>query len=441
MIARIRAALLLLALATLPVAAQSPSSTTGFTTDPALTKVLADIDPARIRSYDSMLVSFGTRHTMSDTLSATRGIGAARRWIFQQLSQWDRDCGGCLNVQYHATEVPVTRRIDRPVVNVVNVLGWLKGRDTSRVVVIGGHYDSCVCSQDPWDFTSDAPGADDDGSGTAAVMELARVFAKHHAKGFDGSIIFALYAGEENGLLGSTALAQWLRDKGYTVISAFTDDIVGNVVAEDGSRDDNTIRIFADDPDNGPSRELGRYVWAIGATYTPQVNVLPVFRLDRIGRGGDHSPFVRQGDPGLRFTEMKENYQRQHLPTDDLANVDFEYVAKVARLNAATVGSLAAAPPPPTRLRTRRDRASGGQDWEISWEASPGAVGYEVLWRRTISAQWEKVIPAAPGRTAVTISEQLDDGYVGVRALSAGGHRSLATVYPAPPAPRRAGTD
>jgi hypothetical protein len=436
---RALAALAALLWLTPAAAAQSPSSTTGLTRDPALAAALVDIDPARIRMYDSMLVSFGTRHTMSDTLSATRGIGAARRWIHQQLSVWDADCNGCLNVQYHEAAVPITRRIDRPVVNVVNVLGWLKGRDTTRVVVIGGHYDSCVCSQDPWDFTSDAPGADDDGSGTAAVMELARVFAARYPRGLEASVIFALYAGEENGLLGSTALAQRLRAEGYTVVSAFTDDIIGNVVAEDGSRDDNTIRIFADDPDNGVSRELGRYVWAIGATYTPEVSILPVFRLDRIGRGGDHSPFVRQGDPGLRFTEMKENYQRQHLPTDDLANVDFAYVAKVARLNAATVGSLAAAPAPPTRVRPRRDRASGGQKWEISWDASPGAVGYELLWRRTISAQWEQVIPAAAGATSVTLDQQLDDGVIGVRAVGPGGHRSLAQIYPAPPAPRPTG--
>ncbi len=426
-------------LVTAPLAAQSPSSTTGLVRDAKLASVLGDIEPARIRMYDSMLVSFGTRHTMSDTLSATRGIGAARRWIFQQMGQWDRDCNGCLNVQYHATEVPITRRIDRPVVNVVNVLGWMKGRDTTRVVVIGGHYDSCVCSQDAWDFTSDAPGADDDGSGTAAVMELARVFAKHYPQGLETSVIFALYAGEENGLLGSTALAQRLRAQGYTVVAAFTDDIVGNVVADDGTKDDNTIRIFADDPDNGPSRELGRYVWAIGATYTPTVNILPVFRLDRIGRGGDHSPFVRQGDAGLRFTEMYENYKRQHLPTDDLANVDFTYVAKVARLNAATVGSLAAAPPMPTRVRTRRDRASGGQKWEILWDTIPKAASYEILWRRSISAQWEKVIPVPAGRTSLVVDEQLDDGYVGVRSIGANGHRSLAQIYPAPPAPRPAG--
>jgi hypothetical protein len=432
-------AIALALLVSAPLSAQSPSSTTGFVKDAKLATVLGEIEPARIRMYDSMLVSFGTRHTMSDTLSSTRGIGAARRWIKEQLSVWDRDCNGCLNVQYHEAAVPITRRIDRPVVNVVNVLGWMKGRDTSRVVVIGGHYDSCVCSQDAWDFTSDAPGADDDGSGTAAVMELARVFAKHYPQGLETSVIFALYAGEENGLLGSTALAQRLRAEGYTVVAAFTDDIVGNVVADDGTKDDNTIRIFADDPDNGPSRELGRYVWAIGATYTPTVNILPVFRLDRIGRGGDHSPFVRQGDAGLRFTEMYENYKRQHLPTDDLANVDFNYVAKVARLNAATVGSLAAAPPMPTRVRTRRDRASGGQKWEILWEAIPQASGYEILWRRSISAQWEKVIPVPAGQTALVVDEQLDDGFVGVRSIGAGGHRSLAQIYPAPPAPRPAG--
>jgi hypothetical protein len=416
----------------LPVAAQAPA-TTGLVRDPALAAALADIAPARIRWTDSMLVTFGTRHTMSDTLSPTTGIGAARRWIHGELSKASAACGGCLTVEYDAALIEIARRIDRPKVNVVNVLGWLKGRDTSRVVVIGGHYDSCVCSQNPWDSVAVAPGADDDGSGTAAVMELARVFAARYPRGLEHTVLFALYAGEENGLLGSTHLAQRLHDAGYAVVAAMTDDIIGNTEADDGRRDASTVRIFADDPDNGPSRELGRYVWALGAVYQPQFRVLPVFRLDRIGRGGDHSPFVRRGDPGLRFTELLENYKRQHLPTDDLAHVDFEYVAKVARLNAATVGALASAPPTPDSLRTRRDRASGGQKWELSWKAVPGAAGYEVLWRRTIDAQWQEVVPVRGG-TSVVLDQQLDDGYVGVRSVGTNGHRSLAAVWPAPPA-------
>ena len=248
--------------------------------------------------------------------------------------------------------------------NVVNVLAWLPGRDTSRVVVIGGHYDSCVCTTDRFDFTSDAPGADDDGSGTSAIVELARAFSKRYPKGLDATIVFALYAGEEQGLLGSTHFAQRLHDSKYKVAAAVTNDIIGNVVADDGQVDSSSVRIFGADPDNGPSRELARYAWAAGTLYNPAFAVIPVFRLDRISRGGDHSPFVTLRDPGLRFTERLENYKRQHLPTDKLADVNFNYVANVARLNAATLGSIASAPPPPDSVTVRRDQPSGGHGGE-----------------------------------------------------------------------------
>lgn len=403
----------------------------GLAKDKALAAALADIDPARLRATDSTLVSFGTRHTMSDTTSATRGIGAARRWIHGQLDAVSRACGGCLQVAFDATPVVVERHPQKPTVNVVNVLATLPGRDTSRVVVMGGHYDSCVCSDDRFDATSDAPGADDDGSGTSAIMELARVFAKHFPKGLDATVIFVAYAGEEQGLLGSTALAARLKREGKKVSAGLTDDIVGNVVAEDGMRDDRSVRIFAADPENGPSRELGRYTWALGALYQPDFGVLPVFRLDRIGRGGDHSPFVQQGNAGLRFTERLENYKRQHLPTDRLADVDFAYVAKVARLNAAVVGAIAAAPATPDSATARRDAASGGQRWLLAWKPVPGATAYEVVVRRTTAATWEKVIPVGTA-TQHLLADQLDDTWAGVRAVGANGHRSLAAVLPPP---------
>jgi Zn-dependent M28 family amino/carboxypeptidase len=297
---------------------------------------------------------------MSDTTSSTRGIGAARRYLFSRLTQISRECGGCLKVEYDPAMIEVTRHPQKPSVNVVNVLGWLPGRDTSRVIVIGGHYDSCICNIDRFDITSDAPGADDDGSGTSAVVELARAFTKRYPKGLEATIIFALYSGEELGLLGSTHLAKRLHDSGYTITAAVTNDIVGNVVADDGRVDSTSVRIFGADPDNSSSRELARYAWASGTLYDPAFAVFPIFRLDRISRGGDHSPFVTLRDPGLRFTERLENYKRQHLPTDRLADVNFRYVADVARLNAATLGGLASAPPPPDSATARRDQSSGG---------------------------------------------------------------------------------
>jgi len=428
-----------------PAAAQradNPAAVTdvtiGLTRDPALAATIAEISAARIRETDSALVSFGTRHAMSDTLSNTRGIGAARRYLFAKLSGYSKACGGCLRVEYDPALVEMRGHPDHPMVNIVNVVAWLPGRDTTRVLVMGGHYDSCVCARTDlgplarFEATQDAPGADDDGSGTSAVVELARVFSKHFPRGLGTSVIFVAYSGEEEGLYGSTHLAQRLHAAGYKVVSAFTDDIVGNVVADDGTVDSTSVRIFGADPDNGPSRELARYAWATGTIYNPGFTILPVFRLDRISRGGDHSPYVGLRDPGLRFTERLENYKRQHLPTDDFAHVNFGYVANVARLNASVVGTLANAPAPPVAL-ARRDRDSGGQKWMVSWGEVPGAVRYEVLFRRTTAPTYEKIYQAGAA-TSFLLPDQLDDGWAAVRAVGANGHRSLTSAVP-PPCP------
>ena len=416
---------------TMPAGTERIDVTMGLRRDPAITALTSEISSARIRETDSILVSFGTRHTMSDTASRTRGIGAARRFLFERLNGYSSECGGCLRVEFDPAMIEVTRHPQRPQVNVVNVLAWLRGRDTSRVVVIGGHYDSCVCSVDRFDFTSDAPGADDDGSGTSAVVEMARVFSKKYPRGLDATIIFALYAGEEQGLLGSTHFAKKLHDAHYTVAAAVTNDIVGNVVADDGRTDSTSVRIFAADPDNGPSRELQRYVWSIGSLYEPAFAVFPVFRLDRISRGGDHSPFNALRDPALRFTERLENYKRQHLPTDRLADVNFAYVAKVARLNAASLGSIAMAPPPPDSVIARRDQPSGGQKWRISWKPVSGAAAYEILIRRTSSPLYEQLV-RVPNGTSLLIDEQLDDLWAGVRSVGPSGHRSMTVAVPPP---------
>jgi hypothetical protein len=411
------------------------ASTLGFERDARIVAALEDISPARLRAMDSTLVAFGTRHTLSDTVSATRGIGAARRWIHAQLERFSRDCGGCLRVEYDTGSAVITRHPDRPTWTMVNVVAWLPGRDTSRVVVIGGHYDSCICSINAMDAESDAPGADDDGSGTVAVMELARVMGKHFPRGFDASIAFVLYTGEELGLLGSTQFAARLQREGRTVTAGFTDDIIGNVVADDGRTDSTSVRVFAVDSLALGGSELARYVWGIGALYQPDFEVIPVLRLDRLGRGGDHAPFHRQGLPALRFSERLENYKRQHLPTDTLAGVNFGYVAKVARLNLATVASLAAAPQRPLRTGYARDRASGGQAFTIRWDPAAGAAAYELLVRRTTDPTYTRIVPVG-NVTEFLLDEQLDDVWVGVRAVGADGHRSLTTVVGAPGAPR-----
>jgi hypothetical protein len=412
--------------------------TLGLSRDPALAAAIADISAAEIRATDSVLVSFGTRHTMSDTVSNTRGIGAARRYLLNKLQGYSAACGGCLRVEFDPAMMEIRGHPQRPTVNIVNVVAWLPGRDTSRVLVMGGHYDSCICSRADlgtmarFEATQDAPGADDDGSGTSAVVELARVFSKHFPRGLETSVIFVAYSGEELGLYGSTHLAQRLHAAGYKIVSAFTDDIAGNVVADDGTVDSTSVRIFGAEPDNGPSRELARYAWATGTIYNPGFRILPVFRLDRISRGGDHSPFVSLGDPGLRFTERLENYKRQHLPTDDFAHVNFGYVANVARFNASVVGTLANAPAPPAAL-ARRDRESGGQKWMLTWNAVPGAASYEVLFRATTAPTYEKIYQAGPSMSFL-LPDQLDDGWAAVRSVGANGHRSLTSAVP-PPCP------
>ena len=435
-----------------PRVTMSPTSTNlagldpavGLVRDPAIAAMLPEISAARLRRIDSMLVSFGTRQTNSDTLSSTRGIGAARRWIHAELSQYAKDCNGCLRIEYNQ-RMAEGSRIPVPV-NVVSVLAWLPGRDTNRVIVVGGHYDSCLCSVPDGGMTNaidDAPGADDDGSGTAAVIELARVFSRRYPRGLDATVIFAAFAGEEQGTIGSMHLAERLHAENRTVVAAITNDIIGNVVADDGRTDSTTVRVFSPDPDNGASRELARYAWAASVVYMPasQFKVLPVFRLDRIGRGGDHRPFVALGDPGIRFTELLENYKRQHLPTDVLEHVNFGYVANVARVNAALLASLGQAPIQPRfgQRGVQRDQASGGSKFRLTWPRVPAAASYEVLVRRTFAPTWEVVLPVSD--TTMLLDYQVDDMYVGLRSVGANGHRSMPAVYPAPenPAGRQGG--
>ena len=410
---------------------KQPDTAIGLKRDAALAAALADVSPARIRQTDSALVSFGTRNTMSDTLSDTRGIGAARRYLYHELRAYSRDCSGCLRVEYDPAKIVNTRHPQRVTMDVVNVLAWLPGRDTTRVVVMGGHYDSCICRINTNDSTSTAPGADDDGSGTSAVLELARVMSKRYPKGLDATIVFALYAAEEQGTLGSTHLAQQLKAAGLTVVAGMTDDIVGNVVAENGKTDSTSVRIYAVDSVPSQSGELARYVWGLGRVYMPKFEVRPTFRLDRLGRGGDHGPFQRIGAPALRFTERLENYKRQHLPTDEFRFVNFGYAANVAKLNLATVASLAAAPPPPDSARQRRDTVSGGQDWDLTWPAVAGAASYEVLVRSTVEPTYVRVIPVQG--TSFLLDEELDDAVAAVRSVGSTGARSLTRVFQQPP--------
>jgi hypothetical protein len=415
-----------------PAAGQkAPEGAIGLKRDPAIAAALAELSPARIRQTDSILVSFGTRNTMSDTLSDSHGIGAARRFLYGELRAYSRECSGCLHVEYDPAKIVNARHPQRVTMDVVNILAWLPGRDTTRVIVMGGHYDSCICKINTNDSTSTAPGADDDGSGTSAVLELARVMSKRFPKGLDATIVFALYAAEEQGTLGSAHLAQRLKESGLAIVAGMTDDIIGNVTAENGKTDSTSVRIYAMDSVPSLSGELARYVWGLGAVYLPRFEVRPTFRLDRLGRSGDHGPFQKIGAPALRFTERLENYKRQHLPSDEFRFVNFGYAANIARLNLATVASLAAAPAPPDSARQVRDTLSGGQDWMLSWPAAAGASSYEVLVRSTVQPTYVRVIPVAG--TSYLLHEELDDAVAAVRSVGANGARSLTRVFTPPP--------
>jgi hypothetical protein len=422
--------LLLLAvfLATTNAEAQQP--------DPQISTLVSAVSVDSLRSYLTTLVGFGTRHTLSDTVSTTRGIGAARRYIHAKFTDFARDCGGCLEVSFDRHRA-ANARTHNDTVDVVNVVAKLPGRsDPARLIIVEGHYDSCICSVSMTDSASDAPGANDDGSGTVAVMELARVFSKAFPRGMEATILFVTVAGEEQGLLGSTGLANALAaDSSVRVYAALTSDIAGNVHGQKGGVDSTSIRVFAGEPNDGPSRQLARYIEQVGELYVKGLDVRVIERLDRIGRGGDHIPFWQNGFAAVRFSESLENYLHQHRPEDRLEFVSFPFVQKLARVNGAATASLALAPAPPDSTRMRRVIESGGVDWQLSWiapRAADGIAGYEVTIRSTTEPRISKVIPVGNVTTFLLTDTQADDLWIGIRSVGTNGHRSLVRSFHAP---------
>ncbi len=436
------------ALAGVPVgaAAQAARAAAPMRVDPAIEAAVRSIAAERIQATLQKLVSFGTRQTLSDTVSQTRGIGAARRWIYATLEGYSRACGGCLAVTYDPHDVVVQRFAAKPHAHVVNVVARLAGRtDPHRLVVVTGHYDSCICSISQEDSTSDAPGADDDGSGTAVVLELARVLSERFPHGLDATVVFAPVAGEEQGLYGSSGLADELSHDSTVVLEAvITNDIVGNVHGQKGGTDSAAVRVFAGEPDDGPARQLGRYAVDAGRAYVRGFSVSLIERLDRIGRGGDHIPFWRLGYPAVRFSETLENYLHQHRPDDRLEFVSVPYVRHVAQVNAAVLASLAAAPRAPTGLKMTRVIDSGGVDWDLSWSAVPGApdlAGYEITIRRTTEPFVSHVVAVGDVTSCRLRDTQADDLWLGIRSVDRAGHRSLIRSFHAAeslPQPQRA---
>ena len=412
--------------------------------------IAADVSPAQLHATIEKLVGFGTRHTASDTTSDTRGIGAARRWVKSRFEAIGRDCGGCLQVETPSQVFNDGKRLPKPT-EVMDVLAIQRGTgDPNRVVVIAGHLDSRVT--DVMNATSDAPGANDDGSGTAAVMEAARVLSKHK---FKATIVYAVLSGEEQGLYGGRVLADYAKAQGWQVEADLNNDIVGNSHGFNGVRDDHHVRIFSEGtkavetPEqanrrryNGgevdsPARNLGRYMDRLADQYVTGLDAVMVYRTDRYGRGGDQVPMLEAGFPAVRVTEAAENYNRQHqdLRTekgikygDLIEGVDFPYLAKVTRLDAVTLAALASAPPPPRDVKIE---GAVSDDTKVSWAAAPGAARYRVWWRSTTEPQWTHSRDAGPATSIVLKDVVIDDWFFGVSAISADGHES-PVEFPGP---------
>ena len=419
--------------------------------DPKITAALMQVSAQRIQANIEKLVSFQTRLTLSaqdpDSIKNGHGIGAAREWIKEELERYSRDCGGCLEVKTDSfTEGPADR-IPKPTV-ITNVYAVLKGTDpesAGRMALVTGHYDSR--NSDTFDASGIAPGANDDASGTAVSLECARVLSQLK---LPATIVFLTVAGEEQGLNGSHHFAKMAKDQGWNIEAALNNDIVGG--DRNPRQDPGVVRVFSEGvpiaatdaelrlirnlggESDSASRQLARYIAEVGRTYDTGVKPVLVFRLDRYLRGGDHISFNQQGYAAVRFTEYREDYHHQHQNVrtengieygDSPKFVNFDYVASVARLNAATLASLASAPAPPSKVRLQTKELENNST--LTWDASPGGAVYEVLWRETSSPEWEHA-QTFGNVTRATLPFSKDNVIFAVRAVDGQGHRSLPVV-------------
>jgi Peptidase family M28 len=419
---------------------------------------LTDVSARQIQANIEKLVSFATRSTLSAqdpaAIASGRGIGAAREWSKSEFERYSKDCGGCLEVKTDSYTQEPGERVQEPTV-ITNVYAVLKGTDpenAKRIVLVTGHYDSR--NSDNYNITDDAPGANDDASGTAVSLECARVLSKLK---FPATIVFLTVAGEEQGLYGSRHFAKMAKDQGWDLEAVLNNDIVG--ADKNPEQDRSLIRVFSEgvpavatDADlrrlrmlggesDSTSRQLARYMVDVGITFDLGVKPMMIFRQDRYLRGGDHFSFNQQGFAAVRITEFREDFHHQHqnvrmengIQYGDLPKfVDFEYVSQVARLNAATLGSLAAAPAPPANVHLLTKDLEN--DSTLTWDRSPGglATAYEVLWRATTSPEWEHAQKVGD-LTRTTMKMSKDNVIFAVRACDQTGHCSLPVV----PTPER----
>ena len=435
------------------VSAAAVGAQTAAKPDPEIAKMVKEVSAKNIEATIRKLVSFGTRNTLSEQDNPTRGIGAARDWIYQEFVKISKDCGGCLDVQKEAFVQPKANRIPEPT-TLTNVFAILNGKtDAKRYYVVSGHYDS-MCSS-PTDAKCDAPGANDDASGTAVSIELARVMSK---RSFDATIVFMAVPGEEQGLLGAANFAEQAKVNKLNIEAMFTNDIVGGVTTQKGSINRNKVRVFSEGvpsseteqqantrrsvggENDSASRQLARFIKEQSARYLKNFGVMMIYRRDRYGRGGDHIPFVERGFTAVRITESDEDYTHQHQNVrtengvfygDTPEFVDFEYTANVARVNLIALASLANAPAKPVNVGIVTSKLTN--DTELKWDANTDAdiAGYEVVWRDTTAAEWTNAKYVGNVLTYTANGMSKDNYFFGVRAVDKAGNRS-PVVYPRP---------
>ena len=427
-----------------------------------ISRMLTEIDERNIETTIRKLVSFGTRNTLSEQDNPTRGIGAARDYLFAEFERISKDCGGCLTVekQSFVQQPTANRRVSEPT-TITNVFAVLKGNQpesAERTYVVSGHYDS-MCTL-PTNAKCDAPGANDDASGVAAVVEMARVMSKRK---FDATIVFMAVAGEEQGLLGAAYYAEQAKIKNMNIEAMFTNDIIGGVTTYKNAAERQTVRVFAEGAptsetdqevatrrsvggeNDSASRQLGRFIKETGDLYLKKFRVNVVYRRDRFGRGGDHIPFLERGFAAVRFSEPNEDYTHQHQNVrtengkfygDTIEFVDFGYVANVARVNTAALAALSNAPAKPKNVGIITGRLTN--DTDLKWDANTETdlAGYEIVWRETNQPFWTNSQPVG-AVTNFTMKEMSKDNYFfGVRAVDKAGNKS-PVVFPKPFAPPR----
>lgn len=418
--------------------------------DDRLYEIAESTSAARIEKDIQKLTGFGTRHTLSQTDSDSRGIGAARRWIKSEFDEISRECGGCLEVYYQSDVVSGEKRIPNPT-EIVNVIAILSGQsDSNRYVIMSGDIDSRV--SDPLDGTSDSPGANDNATGLAGTIEAARVLSKFR---FPANIVFVGLSGEEQGLFGGKIMAKQAKADGWHIEGILNNDMIGNIAGINGVVNNTTARVFSEATRptetaeearirrftggevDSPSRNLARYVDRMADQYIRNLDIMMIYRLDRFGRGGHHRPFNEQGFPGVRIMETNEHYNRQHQDLreeggitygDIIDFVDFDYAAKLTALNAVTLASMAWAPAPPTGVTIE---GLVSPSTTLKWSKVRDAHGYKIYWRLTTDSQW-RWSRAVGNVTEYTLENVVIDNYLfGVASVNADGLES-PVVFPGP---------